>query len=80
MMATDSQSMKSSDQKLTESKVSDLGDALHIETTSHSDDESDSIEQTDTGKVTWLISATVSLGGFLFGIAAISVLPSFRLA
>ena len=65
--------MKSIDRKLTESKASVLGDALHVETAYHSVDESDSIEQTETGKVTWLISATVSLGGFLFGIAALSL-------
>lgn len=70
-MAADAHSMKAIDQKLIESKASVSGDVVHIETTYHSGDESDSIEQTDTGKVTWLISATVSLGGFLFGIAAL---------
>jgi SP family myo-inositol transporter-like MFS transporter 13 len=47
-----------------------VGDAVHLEETSSNDfglDDNDSIESTQTGKVTWLISMTVSLGGFLFG-------------
>lgn len=51
----------SSDEKLRES-----GDAVHFEIIPP-DEDGDSIEQTDTGKATWLIAATVSLGGFLFG-------------
>ncbi|RFU26479.1 hypothetical protein B7463_g9864, partial [Scytalidium lignicola] len=39
----------------------------HIETGSNTDIEFDSTEETTTGAVTWLISAAVSLGGFLFG-------------
>ena len=38
-----------------------------METASNAEVGDDSIERTDTGRVTWLISATVSLGGFLFG-------------
>lgn len=64
------------DSKQSESKLSDSGEAVHIESTAHLFDEDDSIEQTDTGKVTWLISATVSLGGFLFGIPSFSHIPS----
>lgn len=47
------------------------GDAVHIERADSAGSgntlDRDSIERTDTGRVTWLISATVSLGGFLFG-------------
>lgn len=63
------------DSKQPESKLSDSVEAVHVESTAHLFDEDDSIEQTDTGKVTWLISATVSLGGFLFGISPFSRIP-----
>jgi hypothetical protein len=62
--------MASSD-KLDFEKSETYSEAAHIETTGNpdaGDPGDDSIEQTDTGRVTWLISATVSLGGFLFGI------------
>lgn len=69
MTVSDSPSVKSSDGNLAESKLDTSSNAVHIETIPSSEDESDSIEHTDIGKVTWFISATVSLGGFLFGIA-----------
>lgn len=64
------------DLKKSESKLSDSVEAVHIEATAQHFDEEDSIEQTDTGKVTWLIVAAVSLGGFLFGISPFSCIPS----
>ncbi|KFZ24403.1 hypothetical protein V502_01121 [Pseudogymnoascus sp. VKM F-4520 (FW-2644)] len=46
-----------------------LDNPVHLETISNESalDDNDSIESTPTGRVTWLISMTVSLGGFLFG-------------
>jgi hypothetical protein len=58
--------MASSD-KLSVEKSDKYTEAVHIEMTSDTETSYDSIEWTDTGRVTWLISATVSLGGFLFG-------------
>ena len=47
-----------------------IDDSQHVEVISNegsSLDDRDSIESTATGRVTWLITMTVSLGGFLFG-------------
>lgn len=47
---------KSSERKLSEAKLDKLDETTHIETTDADIDGYDSIELTDTGKVTWFIS------------------------
>ena len=72
--------MASSD-KLDFEKSDEYAEAVHIETSGSPEAGDDSIERTNTGRVTWLISATVSLGGFLFGtLVSHSSLPQELLA
>lgn len=49
------------------SDLEDPVEVAHVEETRISEGNSDLIEETGTSRVTWLVSATVSLGGFLFG-------------